>query len=107
MVDFREDSPSYLKWEAIVLDGENQPPQQVFIPGGCGHGILSREEGSLLVYGQEGVYDPKREMNVNPFDPVLGILWPQPCGSEYIISDQDQNAPPLQVAKKLWQERNK
>jgi dTDP-4-dehydrorhamnose 3,5-epimerase-like enzyme len=93
--------------------------KQVFVPGRCGHGFFASEEDSVVVYGQEGTFDPPTEMNVNPFEPTLGIpsfwlllppgiAWPTPLhGGSYIVSDQDRNAPGLDEAFQKWEERNK
>eukprot|EP01127_Copromyxa_protea_P020208 TRINITY_DN6719_c0_g1_i1.p1 TRINITY_DN6719_c0_g1~~TRINITY_DN6719_c0_g1_i1.p1 ORF type:complete len:188 (+),score=25.57 TRINITY_DN6719_c0_g1_i1:13-576(+) len=105
VVDLRSESPTFMKWAMVELSADKST--QVFIPARCGHGFFAAEENSLVVYGQEGTYDPPTEMNVNPMDASLGINWPSPVqGGSYIISDQDRNAPGLEEAKKKWAERN-
>eukprot|EP01123_Difflugia_compressa_P000726 TRINITY_DN10844_c0_g1_i1.p1 TRINITY_DN10844_c0_g1~~TRINITY_DN10844_c0_g1_i1.p1 ORF type:complete len:188 (+),score=47.89 TRINITY_DN10844_c0_g1_i1:56-619(+) len=105
-IDLRRDSPTYLKWAAVELN-ENEA-KQVFVPGGCGHGFFSYEDHSILLYTQEGTFDPPTEMNVLWSDPVLGIQWPQPVdGGQYIISEKDRSSPTLQEAQRLYDERNK
>ena len=106
MVDLREESPTYLKWAAVKLS-ENDA-RQVYIPPRCGHGVFSKEDNSLLVYCQEGTFNAIKEMNVNPFDPLINIVWPSLLpGEDYIISDQDKNAPNVNEARTLWNEKNK
>ena len=95
VVDLRPDSPTYLKWAAIELSYD--VPKQVYIPPGCGHGFYSKEDNSLVVYCQEGIFNSPTEMNVNPFDPKINISWP---GNNHIISEQDKNSPYIDEARK-------
>jgi dTDP-4-dehydrorhamnose 3,5-epimerase-like enzyme len=101
MVDLREESPTFLKWKSVELS-ENDAVQ-VYIQPRCGRGFFCKENNSLLVYCQEGTFNPPKEMNINPFDPLININWPL---ADYIISDQDKNALNASEAIKLWKERN-
>lgn len=93
IVDLREDSPTFLKWCAIVVSSENQ--RQIFIPAGCGHGFLCLEDCKML-YVQGGCFDPPRELDLSPFDPTMNIIWPVIDGvSEYTMSAKDMQAPNL------------
>jgi len=78
----------------------------VYIPGGCGHGFFSYEEDSIIVYAQEGTYDPPTEMNVNFADEVLKIQWPTPIEGSYIVSEKDLNAPSFAEALRIFNEKN-
>jgi len=105
MVDLRPESTTYLKWTSVQLSADC--PKQVYIPPRCGHGIFSQEDDSLLVYCQEGTFNEPKEMNVNPFDPKINIIWSGLSESEkYIISEQDSLAPFVDDAQKMWNERN-
>lgn len=92
VADVRPDSPTYLGWYGIWLRPEE--PKQLFIPSGCAHGFFAAEDGTLLLYMQNGSYDPKTEREVSYLDPKIGIDWP-PC-SEYIVSDKDREAKTLE-----------
>lgn len=72
IVDLRQESPTYKHWTIIELREDEM--KQVYIPARCGHGFFAAQKDSLVVYGQEGTYDPPTEMNVNPMDPSLGKL---------------------------------
>ena len=102
VIDMRPSSPTYKKWKAVEL--EESIPRQLYIPPFCGHAFFSTEDNSLLVYCQEGCFDSQKEMNINPFDPELAIEWPE-C-EEYIISDQDRNAPSEKQGRIEWEKRN-
>ena len=50
VVDLRPDSPTYLQWAGAVLTAENC--KELYIPPNCGHGFLSLEDDSILLYAQ-------------------------------------------------------
>lgn len=57
--------------------------KQVYIPANCGHGFLSKEENTIVVYTQTGLYDPKIEKTIR-YDQVDIDL-----GTDLIISEKD------------------
>ena len=81
-VDLRGGSPSYGHVvEALLEPGGSA----VLIPPGCGHGFESLEDGTTMVYLQQGRHDPR-------FD--TGVHW-QSCGLELdcdepIVSERDE-----------------
>ena len=88
VADFRQKSPTYLKWFGIWLDADNK--KQIFVPAGCAHGFFSAEDDSMFLYLQDGTYDPVNEQQVNWKDPKIGICWPP--AQEYILSEKDKKA---------------
>jgi len=91
VVDLRKDSPSFKKWLAFDLTGENR--QEVLIPAGCAHGYLVLED-SIVSYkcGEKfyGEYDDGIMWN----DPDIGVQWPlELIGGEekLILADKDKN----------------
>ncbi len=87
IVDLRTSSPTYRRWLAIDLNSRNK--RQLHIPAGCGHGFLCLEDADVL-YLQGGNFQPSSEIDVNPFDPSLGIHWPKlEDVPKYIISAKD------------------
>jgi dTDP-4-dehydrorhamnose 3,5-epimerase len=91
VVDMRKQSPTYLKWDGVELNSENC--KSLFIPANCGHAFLSLENDSMIVYAQNGLYNPKVEFSINYSDPKLNIKWPGLDQSNFILSTKDQNAP--------------
>lgn len=93
VVDLRRDSPSFKKWLAFDLTGENQ--KELLIPAGCGHGYLVLEDSVVSYKCSEkfyGEYDDGIMWN----DPDIGIRWPlEQIGGEekLIIAPKDQNLP--------------
>ena len=94
LIDLRPDSPTFKQWVGINLTSENGTC--VFIPEGFGHGFISLEENSTVVYLLTSEYSPDKEFGLNPFDPELGITWPT---EDVILSDKDRGAPNLMNSK--------
>lgn len=88
IADVRPDSPTYLKWYGVWL--EESSPLQLFVPSGCAHGFFAAENNTLLLYLQDGTYEPAVEKEINWRDPKLGIKWPE--ASKYILSEKDRRA---------------
>lgn len=100
VVDLRKDSPSFKKWLAFDLTGENH--KEILVPAGCAHGYLVLED-SIVSYkcGEKfyGEYDDGIMWN----DPDIGVAWPlKLIGGEekLILADKDKN---LQSFAKLME----
>jgi len=88
VADVRPNSPTYLKWAGVWLDGSDR--NQVYVPAGCAHGFFASENDTLLLYLQDGTYEPSVEKEINWRDPKLGIRWPP--SEQYFLSDKDKRA---------------
>jgi len=93
VVDLRPDSPTYLLWHTFILSYADS--KQVLVPAGCGHGFYVREDHSSIVYLQEETYKPcgQKSWHFQSF----GIPWPH--AEKYILSHQDETAPPWPTKK--------
>ena len=87
VVDFRKNSPTFLQHVFVELNAGK--PSQIFVPHGCGHGFVSLEQSSSVVYLQTNRYADAGEITVKYSDPLLNIKYP---GENWIISDRDLNA---------------
>ena len=92
IVDMREGSPTFGKWQAFELSDENH--HQLLVPDGFGHGFCVISEIADVIYKQTAYYDPALERGFAYDDPEVGIEWPLPS-SELIPSERDANAPSL------------
>lgn len=92
VVDIRPNSVTFGKWVAIDLSGNSG--KSVFYEEGLGHGFISLEENSKIVYLETSAYSPEHEYGINPFDNALNIDWKIPA-KECIVSGKDQKAPGL------------
>lgn len=90
-VDIRPDSPTFKKWEGVLLDGVKG--EQLFIPAGFAHGFCVMSEEAHLIYKVSALYNPEEEMTFAFDDPDLAIAWPI---SHPLLSERDRNSPPLQ-----------
>jgi dTDP-4-dehydrorhamnose 3,5-epimerase len=84
VVDFRTNSPTYLKWVGFILTPESD--LAVIIPPGCLHGYQTLELDSKLLYLHTGNYSSEDEQCVRFDDPKVGIKWPLPVSE---ISTKD------------------
>jgi dTDP-4-dehydrorhamnose 3,5-epimerase len=89
-VDIRVGSPTFGKWEAIVLTSGNK--RQFYVPEGFAHGFLVISDTVLFAYKCTARYNAKAEASVLWNDPEIGIEWPV---EEPVLSDKDRAAPPL------------
>lgn len=96
-VDLREGSPTYGKWEGVILSAENK--RQFFIPRGFAHGFLVLSDTAEFCYKCDDVYHPNDEGGLMWNDPAIGIKWPSLQGddsfdeSKIILSDKDKIHP--------------
>lgn len=97
VVDLREGSPTYGKWEGVVLSAENK--RQFFIPRGFAHGFLVLSETAEFCYKCDDIYHPNDEGGLMWNDPAVGIEWPALQGDEefdetkVILSEKDKVHP--------------
>jgi dTDP-4-dehydrorhamnose 3,5-epimerase len=89
-VDLRVGSPTFARWEGVVLSAENR--RQFYVPEGFAHGFLVTGESALVSYKCTDYYQPQHEAGVRWDDPDLGIAWPLEAPT---LSPKDQAAPPL------------
>lgn len=69
-----------------------KPGDQIYCPGGFGHGFISLEDNSVLSYHCEGYFGSEEGGLLNYKDPILNIKLPID-DSEIIINEKDSTAP--------------
>ena len=73
-VDLRKDSPTYGKWESVVLTEENK--LQFWIPEGFAHGFVALEDNTIFNYKCTNVYNKESEGSILWNDPDINVkLW--------------------------------
>ena len=72
--DIRSGSPTFGRWIATELSGENH--RQLWIPPGLVHGFLVTSDSADFLYKTTDYYAPQAEGCVRWDDPTLGIDWP-------------------------------
>ena len=91
-VDIRKGSPTFGKYVAVILTGDNK--KQLFIPRGFAHGFIVLEDETLFSYKCDNLYCKESERGLMFNDPALGITWPE-IGVPLTLSERDQHHPPL------------
>nr|WP_285813451.1 dTDP-4-dehydrorhamnose 3,5-epimerase [Adlercreutzia murintestinalis] len=98
-VDLRPSSPTYGKWEGVILSAENR--RQFFIPRGFAHGFLVLSDTATFCYKCDDVYHPNDEGGLMWNDPAIGIEWPALEGdaafdsAQVLLSEKDTKHPSL------------
>lgn len=73
VVDMREDSNTFGKWESFLLTENNN--KQLFVPHGFAHGFVSLEDDTIFQYLVDNSYAPDQEGGILWNDPDIGINW--------------------------------
>lgn len=97
-VDLRKDSPTYGKYEGVLLSEQNK--RQFFIPKGFAHGFVVLSDEAEFVYKVDDFYHPNDEGGLMWNDPDIGIDWPIPADMEIILSDKDKLNPSFKELNK-------
>lgn len=88
ILDLRPDSPTYCKWQAFELTGNNR--SAVYVPPGFAHGFQTLEDETELFYQMGEFYEPPLAGGVRWNDPVFHIDWPI---ADAILSERDNSYP--------------
>lgn len=72
-VDIRVGSPTFGKYVAVELSGENK--QQMFIPRGFAHGFIVLTETCTFTYKVDNYYAPEYDRGIAFNDSSLAIDW--------------------------------
>ena len=86
-VDIRVGSPTFGKWTAAELSGENA--SQLFIPRGFAHGFSVLSEEAVFQYKCDNFYNPAAEGAIAWDDPDLAIDWGLPV-EDVLLSEKDK-----------------
>lgn len=100
-LDLRRSSPTFGKWEAVRLSGENK--RMLWVPRGFAHGFRVVSETAHVLYKTTDFYAPEHERTVAWNDPALKITWQLEGESDFsaVISEKDQRGATFQQAEKF------
>jgi dTDP-4-dehydrorhamnose 3,5-epimerase len=85
IADNRAASPSYRRWQAFELSGENR--WQLLLPPGVGNSICVLEGPLVYWYKQSTHFAPGTQFTLRWNDPEWGFIWPI---ADPILSERDQ-----------------
>lgn len=91
-VDIRKGSPTYGKYVACEMTGENK--RQFFVPKGFAHGFCVLSDEAVFQYKCDDFYHPESEGAIAWNDPDIAIKWPVE-EEKVILSEKDKHHPNL------------
>ena len=94
-VDIRVGSPTFGRWDSVVLDTTDR--RAIYLGEGLGHAFLALTDDAVVTYLCSTGYNPAGEHGVDPLDPEIGIAWP--ADIEPLLSPKDRAAPSLAQAR--------
>lgn len=90
IIDLRENSFDFLKWESFILSDKNRCT--LMVPEGFAHGFQTLEDNCEMLYLHSEFYSSTHEKGIRYDDPAVGINWPLPVSC---ISEKDLRHPLL------------
>ena len=91
-VDVRRGSPTYGQHVSAVISAQEW--NQILVPIGFAHGLMTLEENTEVLYKVTDYYAPDHDEGIRWNDPSLGIEWPI-AEDAAVLSDKDQRQPLL------------
>lgn len=98
-VDLRSGSPTFGKWEGVLLSGEKQ--NQFYISRGFAHGFLVLSDEAVFAYKCTDFYHPEDEGGIRWDDPSIGVKWPE-TGMAPLLSAKDLVHPAFDPKKSYF-----
>ncbi|MCK4440803.1 MAG: dTDP-4-dehydrorhamnose 3,5-epimerase [Sulfurovaceae bacterium] len=99
-VDIRKSSPTFGKYIAIELSGENK--KQLLIPRGFAHGFVVLEDDTIFAYKVDNYYSPECDRGIAFDDKNLNINWIL-NKEELNLSIKDKKQPKLYETNDLFE----
>ncbi|MFY9105283.1 dTDP-4-dehydrorhamnose 3,5-epimerase [Aliarcobacter cryaerophilus] len=99
-VDIRKDSPTFGKYVAVELSGENK--KQLLIPRGFAHGFVVLEDDTVFAYKVDNYYSPECDRGIAFDDKNLNIDWIL-NHNELNLSAKDIKQPKLNETNDLFE----
>lgn len=99
-VDIRKNSPTFGKYVAVELSGENK--KQLLIPRGFAHGFVVLEDDTIFAYKVDNYYSPECDRGIAFDDKNLNIDWILKK-EELNLSPKDTKQPKLNEINDLFE----
>ncbi|WP_323590763.1 dTDP-4-dehydrorhamnose 3,5-epimerase [Aliarcobacter butzleri] len=99
-VDIRKNSPTFGKYVAVELSGENK--KQLLIPRGFAHGFVVLEDDTVFAYKVDNYYSPECDRGIAYDDESLNIDWILKK-EELKLSEKDTKQPKLNETNDLFE----
>jgi dTDP-4-dehydrorhamnose 3,5-epimerase len=95
VIDIRVGSPTFGKWDAVLLDAEHH--RSVYLSEGLGHAFVALTDDATVSYLVTDTFNATREHAINPLDPDIALAFPPEAGDP-VLSPKDTGAPSLAEA---------
>lgn len=95
VIDIRVGSPTFGKWDAVLLDDLDR--KAVYISEGIGHCFVALTSNATVSYLVNATFNPEREFGINPLDPQIGLKF-DVKESNLLLAPKDIAAPSLAEA---------
>lgn len=95
VIDIRVGSPTYGRWDSVLLDAKDR--RAVYVAEGIGHCFVALTDDATVSYLVTDVYNPTREHGINPLDADIALEFPIPA-EDLLLSPKDTEAPGLAQA---------
>jgi len=95
IIDIRPKSPTFKKWVGVEISAESG--KSIFIDDQLGHAFMALEDETVVTYLVDSEYSPNFELDINPLDSEIGILWPD---LQIVLSKKDTLAPGIAMREK-------
>lgn len=92
VIDIRIGSPTFGKWDTVLLDDKDR--RAIYVGEGLGHCFVALTDDATVTYLVTDVYNPTREHGINPLDPDVALKFPPEAG-DLLLSSKDTEAPGL------------
>ena len=99
-VDIRKNSPTFGKYVAVELSGENK--KQLLVPRGFAHGFVVLEDDTVFAYKVDNYYSPECDRGIAFDDKSLNIDWIL-NHNELNLSAKDTKQPKLNETNDLFE----
>ncbi|MGE4425707.1 MAG: dTDP-4-dehydrorhamnose 3,5-epimerase [Solirubrobacteraceae bacterium] len=96
IVDLRDGSPTFGKWEGFDLTDENM--HALYVPAGFAHGFCVKSDVADVLYKQTAYYSGEVERGIAYDDPQIAVRWPIPA-DDVVVSERDATGPTLEAFK--------
>jgi dTDP-4-dehydrorhamnose 3,5-epimerase len=87
-VDLREGSPTFGKWDWIILS--DQSFNAIYIPRGFAHGFCTLTDHSEIIYKVDNYYSKDHESGIMWNDPDISIEW-RVSKQDVLLSERDRS----------------
>lgn len=96
VIDIRVGSPTFGRWDSVLLDDTDR--RAIYVAEGLGHCFVALTDDATVSYLVTDVYNPGREHGINPLDAEIALEFPVPA-EELLLSPKDTEAPGLSEAR--------